>query len=182
MQNENEWRRSAMASKVPYGICKECGKAIEFFEYALKGLESWYCERCYFMFFPRAKKPPAEFLKWESSIPGEESYEFLKEHLYDKPHLYERSFRKIRPLVTMLKCFEGLAHLLEHLKSDYDKSFRSVLKADLKEVAGKYPHLFPQVVEVLMFVLWDNLVEKYGRGERFSESYWDLICELKQQD
>jgi hypothetical protein len=171
-----------MENEYKYGICKECGKPIEFYEYALTGLESWFCRTCYYLRFPRARKPPAEFLKWGSSIPGEESYEFLKEHLYTQPHRYEKSFQTVRPHIILLRCFETLAHLKEHLKTDYDKTFRKAVKTDLKELVNKYPHLFSPVMEILLFVLWDDLVERYGKEEGFAKGYWELIMWVKQQD
>ena len=168
-----------MESEYKYGICKECGKPIEFFEYALTGLEFWFCQNCYFLRWPRARKPRAEFLKWGSSIPGEESYEFLKENLYTRPHRYEKSFQSVRPHVILLRCFETLAHLKGYLKDDYDRHITRCLKADLKEAAAKYPHLFSPVIEILLFVLWDELQERYGTGEGFAQGYWELIQEVK---
>lgn len=171
-----------MESEYKYGICQECGKAIEFYEYALKGLEFWFCERCYFLRWPRAKKPPAEFLKWESFIPGQETYEFLKEHLYNQPHRYDKSFQAVRPHIILLRCFETLPHLLDYLQDDYDRHIARCLKADLKELTLKYPHLFPEIIEILLFVLWDDLKERYGTGQGLAQGYWELIMWLKQQD
>ena len=168
-----------MENEYEYGICKECGKPIEFYEYTLTGLEFWFCQTCYFLRWPRARKPSAETLGWASHIPGEESYQYLKEFLYSQPHHYERSFRTLRPFVLLLQCFETLKALLDYIAGEYDQTIRRCLKDDLKEALAKYPHLFPETVEILTFVLWDELVEKYGRGERFSEGYWDLIRELE---
>ncbi|MFH1231034.1 MAG: hypothetical protein V1709_06000 [Planctomycetota bacterium] len=130
------------------------------------------------------------------------SYEYMKEQLYDKPHLYEKSFQTIRPYVLNLQNFESLKHLISFTSAfgetspsrpdgrgspeaaggqSRNKKIRLRLKSDLITMDKTHRWLRPEIVEILMFILWDDLVENYGTGERFSESYWDLINEMEPQ-
>src|SRR3989339_113400 len=106
------------------------------------------------------------------------SYEFLLEQLYNKPKLYEVGFRKVRGYVLVLQNFITLPHLLEFIGSR-PKDIRDRLKQHLITLSQTHKWLRPEIVELLMFILWDDLKEQYGTGERFSESYWDLIYELE---
>jgi hypothetical protein len=110
------------------------------------------------------------------------SYDFLKKRLYDKPQLYERSFQRIKPHLPLLGGFGSLKDLKTYLRTQPDRSFQRTLKTDLKDLDKQHPELFGAIVEVLMFVLWDKLVEDYGTEERFADAYWDLICELKPDE
>ncbi len=114
------------------------------------------------------------------------SYEFLKEHLYSKPHLYENSFWTLQGYLIVFKAFESLQHLLGFL-AEQDRQnkhqtdqIRLRLRQELFRLDKAKPWLRPEIVEMLLFILWDELVEKYGREEGFSESYWDLIMELSE--
>jgi hypothetical protein len=107
-------------------------------------------------------------------------YEFLLEHLYNKPKLYEVGFRKVRGYVMVLQNFITLPHLLEFI-SARPKDIRDRLKRHLITLSQTHKWLRPEIIEILMFVLWDDLKEQYGTGERFSESYWDLINEMEPQ-
>jgi len=99
------------------------------------------------------------------------SWEYLKIHLYDKPHLYETSFQKIRPFVKGLKKFRTLAKWLKGGKPGWTK---------VKKLDRLHPELRPEIVEILMFALWEDLTEVYGMGDGFADSYWELIMELER--
>jgi hypothetical protein len=162
-----------------YGICKQCGDKIVDFKYALT---DWFCERCYFEKFPlRPCRDEEENLPnlFDSHIPGEESYAFLKEQLYDKPGLYENGFREVKPFINSLQSFATLTQMRDFCASQ-SRDYRNKLKSDLIAFARtqKVKPLFPRVIEVLMFAVWTDLVDDYGTGERFSDSYWDLINEI----
>ena len=113
------------------------------------------------------------------------SYEYMLEHLYSKPHLYENSFRKVKGYLMRFRAFESLEHLLEFLAEQARQNklqtgqMRLVLKLDLFKLDKAQRWLRPEIVEMLLFILWDELVEKYGREEGFSEAYYDLMCELE---
>ncbi|MEK7309311.1 MAG: hypothetical protein AAB038_00655 [Planctomycetota bacterium] len=106
------------------------------------------------------------------------SFEFLKEQFYDQPGLYEASFRLVRPYLYILRSFGSLKRLLE-FAADNKPAIRQDIAKDLKALARVYPHLKQQIIEVLMFVLWDEWLDKYGTGRRFSKGYWDLIQEIE---
>src|SRR3989339_1791753 len=105
------------------------------------------------------------------------SYEYMLEHLYSKPHLYENSFRKVKGYLMRFRAFESLQHLLEFLAEQARQNklqtgqMRLVLKLDLFKLDKAQRWLRPEIVEMLLFILWDELVEKYGREEGFSEAY-----------
>ncbi len=115
------------------------------------------------------------------------SYEYLKEHLYSKPQLYENSFRKLQSYLIIFRAFESLQHFLGFLaKPDQPNNLdagqiRLRFRQELFRLDKAKPWLRPEITEMLMFVLWDDLVEKYGTGEGFSESYWDLMQEMQPQ-
>jgi hypothetical protein len=108
------------------------------------------------------------------------SYEFLKEHLYDRPHSdrYENSFRELRPYLFKFRVFDSLAVMLDFLKNQPPET-RQLFKPDLFNLDKSKPWLRPAIVEMLMFILWDDLVLKYGRDEGFAEGYWDLMMALE---
>jgi hypothetical protein len=67
-----------------------------------------------------------------------------------------------------------------------------VLKQDLFKLDKAQRWLRPEIVEMLLFVLWDELrrdrehplerselVLKYGWEEGFSEAYYDLMMEME---
>jgi hypothetical protein len=185
------------------GMCKDCGKPIRAFKYALT---DWLCKYCYEAKFPQpgnerlsGARPKKSYLK------NEESYEFLKEHLYNKPGLYKRSFQVVRDYSPLLRNFASLRHLLDFTLAVGGTTYRpgivgcksyfqqpnyvqlhrrciSEIKMELVNLARTHQWLFPRVTEILLFVLWDDLVDKYGKGERFSQGYLDLILEISPDE
>jgi len=119
-------------------------------------------------------------MKEEKMADEQTSYEFLKTNLYDQPQLYEESFRKVREHLDSLKDFESMAQLRDFARTQ-DKAVREGLKTNLMGLDQIHNELRPAIVEVLMFVLWDELVTRYGTDEEFSECYWDLIQELEHR-
>jgi hypothetical protein len=106
------------------------------------------------------------------------SYEFLKEQLYDRPQLSEASFRLIRPYLCILRSFGTLKHLLRFV-AENKPAIRQDITRDLRALARVYPFLKKQIIEVLMFVLWNEWMEKYGIGRQFSRGYWELMQEIE---
>lgn len=106
------------------------------------------------------------------------SYSFLKEQLYDRPEFYEAGFRVIRGYAVSFRNFADIRHLTAFAGAR-DESVRLRLKSDLAALDRLQPWLRPRIVEIMMFLLWEDLVRQYGTGETFSESYWDLMMELE---
>ncbi|MFA5794241.1 MAG: hypothetical protein WC980_04155 [Candidatus Brocadiia bacterium] len=103
--------------------------------------------------------------------------EFLYEHVYSKPGLYEPDFQKIRPYLIPLRCFGSLRHLAK-FALDNKKAVRESLAADLKALARLYPWMRNQILEVLLFVCWPDLargIETDDDDERFYQRYTRLI-------
>lgn len=161
-----------------YGLCSHCADKIKPFKYALP---NWLCKYCYEAKFPRRK---SRFLSYsglgKSYIRDEESYEFLKKELYDKPGLYERSFRALQDYSPLMKNFPSLKRLLDFVRG-HRRRIREI-KKELVGLARTHQWLRPQVMEILLFVLWDDLRDKYGEGEGFSDGYYDLIAETITTD
>ena len=132
------------------------------------------------------------------------SYEYMLEHLYSKPHLYENSFRKVKGYLMRFRAFESLEHLLEFLAEQARQNklqtgqMRLVLKLDLFKLDKAQRWLRPEITEMLLFILWDELrsdspaksginsvplragVEAYGMDDRFAEAYFDLMMEMEE--
>ncbi|MBI4712331.1 MAG: hypothetical protein HY762_03370 [Planctomycetes bacterium] len=168
-----------------YGICKECGQAIEEFEYAIAGLEFWYCAQCYYERWPvyaPGSPDPADPFRGSCVTFGDDSYEFLKEHIYEKSYLYEKDFQAVRPYNLFLQNFETLAHLVafmeEAAKEESIIKVRQLLKKDLEDLARRRRALRTQAITVLLFILWGELAEQYGTGVNFPDGYYQLIQDL----
>lgn len=156
------------------GMCKECGLPIRDFKWALP---DWLCRYCYDAKFPQpGNERLFGALSKKSYLKNEESYAFLKAHLYDKPGLYEPGFRLVRDYSMLLRNFSSLSHLLDFVQTH--RSCLGEIKMELVNLGRSHQWLKPRVMEILLFVLWDDLLDTYGKSERFSQGYMDLMLEI----
>ncbi|MBI4833214.1 MAG: hypothetical protein HY811_00110 [Planctomycetes bacterium] len=134
-------------------------------------------------------KRPAK-RQWSPDLIGNEldTYEYLSIHLMGERKLYEKSFEMVKIQVRELKKFRSLNALMaffSYAKGEdalpRDKAEAFLIKEALFRLDEETPSLRPQIVEVLMIAMWDELAQKYGTHEGFRNSYWDLLLELESR-
>ncbi|MBI4834418.1 MAG: hypothetical protein HY811_06340 [Planctomycetes bacterium] len=108
------------------------------------------------------------------------TYEYLSIHLMGKRRLYEKSFALVKEHTKALSKFRSLTALMVFFRQSRPEETLPVKEA-LFRLDKEKPSLRPQIVEVLMLVMWDELEREYGTHDGFRNSYWDLIQELESR-
>jgi len=111
------------------------------------------------------------------------SWEYLKEHLYDLAWQggFSEEFSSLKAVLPQLMSYEHLVDLLKALSRAGGRRLSGEVIRDLVRVYQTRFDLRPASGLVLMLVLWDDLTESYGKGDGFANSYWDLFQTLETE-